>query len=131
MLPLATSTYTIHRLTSLAATPARDPYGEGYGSATDGPGAGEPAAYRDIARGVRGVVGGPVGFSAPIGGKQEEVTYRLDLDPTDITYNDEITDETSGQRYRVVWATRRTGMGLNHSVGAVRTVRGDAQGPVT
>lgn len=131
MLPLATTTLTIHRPTVLvnAGTSERDPYGEGYGSTTDGPGPQNAAGYTDTATGVRGHIGGPSGREKDVGGSQESVSWAFSADPCDVDHDDEITDETTGTRYRVVWVAKRgsTGLGLDHVYGAVRTVKGGAQ----
>jgi len=128
-LPLATTTFTIHRLVALVslADPLRDPDGAGYGTESDGPGPLDTSAYEDVASGVRGTVSGPGGGEQDVGGSQELVSWRIDLDPCDLRHDDEITDEQTGVRYRVTWAVPRNGLGLDHMTGAVRTVKGAAQ----
>jgi hypothetical protein len=127
-LPLATTTFTIHRQVVLSSTPAviRDPDGEGYGTSTDGPGPTDPAAFTVIETGIRGAVGSPGGSERDSGGSVESVTWSINLDPCDITHNDEITDEQTGVRYRVEWIIPRKGLSLDHMKGSVRTVKGAA-----
>jgi hypothetical protein len=127
VLPLATTTFTIHRLKVLVAdVVTRDPYGAGYGTATDGPGPQDPAAYEVVRTRVRGTVTAPGGSERDVGGSQERVNWSINLDPCDIRHDDEVTDEQTLVRYRVSWVVPRKGLGLDHVTGSVRTVKGEA-----
>lgn len=109
-LPLATTTITIKRV--LADLSTTDPY-----EAT--------AVPETIASGIRAHISSPSG-SELVGGadSQESVTFRLDCDPTDLAHTDIVTDETTGQDYRVTWARSRSGLGLDHVEAGLLQVTG-------
>lgn len=124
--PLWTTTFTVLRLKVLVDAAVRDPDGEGYGTSTDGPGPLNPAAYEVILTGVRGAIAAPGGSERSVGGSQESVTMAINLDPGDIRHDDDLVDDQTGARYRIVWITARSGVGMDHLKGAVRTVKGAA-----
>lgn len=69
---------------------------------------------RQIAAGVRAVIGSPSGQELNDGGTSEIVTVRLQCDVTDLRHDDEVVDDLTGVEYVVIWAKRRTGLGVDH-----------------
>lgn len=63
------------------------------------------------------------------GATQEIVTFRLSCDPTDLTNDDVVRDEQSGEEYEVLWARHREGLGLSHTQAAMRQVSGVVSHP--
>ncbi len=72
-------------------------------------------------------IGSPTGDDVAVGGDKELVTavllapVRLDLQHVDL-----IVDRRTGERYRVVWTRRRTGLGLSHARAGLAAVKGGA-----
>ena len=62
------------------------------------------------------------------GGAQEVVYFRLSCDPTDIRYEDQVRDETTGEVYEVEWARQRIGLGLDHTQCGLKQVAGVVSG---
>ncbi|GAA1712389.1 hypothetical protein GCM10009765_71860 [Fodinicola feengrottensis] len=125
MLPLSTSTYTVQRPQVLASMSAGlDPYGEGYDLDTSPPHAQAAALYATVSTGVRGHLGSPGGSERDVGGSQENVTFLLALQTTDVTHDDQVLDEADGSRYLVSWVVQRRGLGMAHVQAGVRSVKG-------
>lgn len=110
MIPLATTTITVSRV-------PRDPTRDGYDTA--------PAAVPVVA-GLRAHIGSPSGSQNIATGDRTVVTFALDADPADIQADDTVTDDTTGQTYRVIWARSRVALGLDHVQGAIEQVGGAA-----
>ncbi len=110
MIPHATTTIRVERPTP-AIEDERDPY--------------EPVkvpAGLPIAEGVRAVIGVPSGRADRIGGNRQHVEYTLTADPVELTANDIVVDESSGERYKVDWVITRPGIpgtGLEHVTGGL------------
>lgn len=83
--------------------------------------------FAPIASGVRAVVSSPRGAEQNQNGSSEDVSFRLDCDPTDLRHDDRITDETTGETFEVTWTRRRVGLGLDHTVADLRIIT-DAAG---
>lgn len=109
MLPLTTTTIAVSRI---PASATRDDYD------TD-------PAPSTIATGVRAHIGQPSGAEVNAGGSREEVTFRLDCDPTDLAHTDRVVDETTSAAYDVIWARSRAGP-LDHIEAGLRQVSGEA-----
>lgn len=105
MLPLTTTTITIHRLAS-----GVDPY--------------ESENWATVATRQPATISNPSGASREIGGDQQTVSATLYTDgEVDLRHEDHITDETTGLRWRVTWVTPRYELGLSHiRAGIERTV---------
>lgn len=104
-LPLATTTITISRSDQDGTKDALD-----------------TLTYSDVVTGIRAVVSAPRGAETNTGGSEEDVTFRLDCDPTDLRHGDRVTDETTSETFEVVWTRRRIGLGLDHTVADVRKI---------
>lgn len=111
MLPLTTTTVDVDR-----PTPNADPD--------------EPGTLLRLYTGLSGHVGSPNGDSLVANGHQELVDAVLYVDLTDppLSASDVITDLTTGDTYRVTWARRRQGIGLDHQAAGLRSVIGAALG---
>lgn len=72
--------------------------------------------YSTLATGVRAVISSPSGSETNAGGSSEQVSFRLNCDPTDLRHDDRIVDEATGDIYMVTWTRRRVGLGLDHTV---------------
>lgn len=94
------------------------------------PGAGrenyEAALFTVVASHVRAHIGNLSGLERLQGGSAERVTFRLDADPVDLKATDEIVDEVTQERYRVVWSKQRHGLGLDHVEAELRQGTGVA-----
>lgn len=104
-IPLATTTITVERRGSESAnyeTPTLTP----------------------IASGVRAVIGSPSGVTSRQGGSREAVTFRLNSDLVELDAECEVTDDKTADRYLVVWAKQRRGLGLDHTVAELQQVTG-------
>lgn len=77
-----------------------------------------------VYEGVRAVISAPGGTEQLRGGSQEDVTFGLNCDPVDLLATDQVQDEATDALYEVVWAERRYGLGLDHTVGALRRTTG-------
>lgn len=104
MIPLATTTVTVHR---------QDPE-EIHGEPTFS--GDSPPDMQVVASGVRANIGLPTGVGNRGGTERSNVNYvvQLDLFDGELTRLDEIEDERTGIRYEVQWAMKRTGLGMDH-----------------
>jgi hypothetical protein len=109
VIPLATTTITIERPRG-----DEDPY--------------DTPVVRPQVTGVRAVIGSPSGRDHIIGGDQSVVTAKLNCDLCDLRHYDEVIDDTTGDRYSVVWVRRRVALGLDHLAAGLNTVEGQAGG---
>lgn len=94
MIPLSTTTVTVED----AATP--EPY--------------ETTTYATRASGVAAHISGASGQERAGSDGVERIDAVLLADTT-VERGDRVTDETTGTVYRVVWATVRVGLGLDHT----------------
>jgi len=97
MIPIATTTIAVLRSDQ-----------DGTQDAIDG------VTLSTLATGVRAVIGSDSGTETNAGGSSEQVSARLDCDPTDLRHVDQVTDEATGETWHVTWVRRRRGMGLDH-----------------
>lgn len=72
--------------------------------------------------GIRAHISTPSGTETVDGGSRADVVYRLDADPCDLTHADRVLDEDTSITYEVVWAAKRRGLGLDHTVADLRVV---------
>lgn len=111
MLALSTTTVTIDR-----------PNGDGDPYET-------PAAPTTIGSGVPAHISSPTGADARVGGAEELVDAVLLIDDTPaLARVDIVTDELTGEAYRITWTRRRTGLGLDHQKAGLVAVKGGANG---
>lgn len=95
MIPLATTTVTILRPAS------GDPY--------------ETASASTVATGIGAHISAPSGAEIDRGGQLERIDAVLLVDAgTDLEHTDEVTDDATGDEYRVAWVRARRGLGLDH-----------------
>lgn len=74
-------------------------------------------------------ISSPVGIETLLGGNRDSIDARLHLDPTPaLNTRHTVTDDVTGDAYRVVWVQRRTGLGLDHQIAGLRRVEGAAGG---
>lgn len=106
-IPLALTQITVTR-----ANPADD---DGYDPT--------PATPITVAAGVRAAITSPSGVAVLTGGTRAEYTVVLNCDPCDVRAGDMVTDGT-GQKYQVLVAWPRIGLGLDHIEGRMRYVTG-------
>lgn len=111
MIPVSTTTITVERREqAISGQPEeadQDPWDTGY---FDAP---APTSFETVAEGVRAViaVGGGQYAGREVGpGTSEAVNFTLSCDPTDLSYLDEVIDETTGQRYSVEWSITNPGI---------------------
>lgn len=83
-------------------------------------------SFSTVVEGVRATFVGPGGTEQHVGGEQETVGAGLRCDPCDLTHRDEVVDESTGDRWEVLWAETRRALGLDHMVVGVRRVQGVA-----
>jgi hypothetical protein len=107
-IPLATTTIRVLRI---AADAHRDP--------TDA----APVATV-IASNIRAQISSPFGRERNMGGTQEVVEFSLSCDPVDLDNLDQVEDQTTGERYEVVWARQRVGFNLDHTRAGLKQVAG-------
>lgn len=107
-IPLATTTVAISRVPP-------DSTRDGYDT--------QPAADT-IATGIRAHIGNPSGSQNITVGDRTVVRFAITTDPTDLQADDTVTDEWTGDTYRCVWARRRSGLGLDHTTGALEQIAG-------
>lgn len=89
----------------------------------------QPATYNAFAQNRRAVVHSQAGQERVLGGQQEDVLGRVDLDPgEDIRHYDRVYDRGTGHTWEVVWVRLRQGFGLDHIEAGVRWVSGAARG---
>lgn len=106
MLPLTTTTVTIERW-SLDFPGERDTLAEGVAGVVGNVTGREIYAYKGLA---------PSGWDTMLDAKAN-----LPIIP--LTYNDLLTDDATGLVYRVLWATPRIGLGLDHLECGLSTYR--------
>jgi hypothetical protein len=93
---LTTTTVTVTRPT------AGDPYETSAGSTTP-------------ATGIAAHIGSASGSEIDRGGQLEQVDAVLLADPAlDVRHTDLVTDDVTGEQYRVAWVDERQGLGLSH-----------------
>jgi len=113
MIPIATTTISVLRDTAVDDT--TDPY--------DAADSGQPET---VASGVRAVISSPTGRERNIGGTQSQVEFSLSCDPIDLQHTDIVHDDATNLDYQVVWVTRRSGLGLEHTRAGLKMVEGIA-----
>jgi hypothetical protein len=86
----------------------------------------EAATLTAVAAGVRAHIGTPAGTEFLRGGTRETVTFHLDCDPVELDSECEVVDDQTGERYQVIWAKARRGLGLDHVAADLRQVSGVA-----
>lgn len=121
---IATTTITVRRPTATAQS--ADPWGDGYGTPPqpDGGDSGQPTV---VSAGVRATIAPGSARGTEGGGQSESADFRLMCDPIDLSYLDEITDETTGATYRVAWALSTPGVaGLGNTIAGLTTTKGQA-----
>ena len=106
-LPFATTTLTVSRVPP-------DSTRDGY----------DPQPAPTVLATVRGVIGNPSGSQNITAGDRTVVTFPFRTDPTDITADDTLLDNTNGLTYRVRWARNRYGLGLDHVEGECEQIQG-------
>lgn len=109
MIPLAVTTIAIRR-----PPPDDDPLEQG--------------PKRLMETGIRAVIGSPSGADLMAGGDRSVVAARLTADPCDLRPSDEVQDETTGDRYQIVWVRTRQGYGLDHVAAGLSEVVGAPNG---
>lgn len=109
MLPFATTTITVFR-----------PVPE---DLDDEPYSGERDRFTSAHDGVRAVIDPPTGRDQVAGGEQDIWDSLLNCDPIDLHRLDEVMDETTTARYRVVWVWTIAG---DHTEAGLRIVQGEA-----
>lgn len=125
MIPLATTKITVRRPTS--GEQSADPWGDGYDAPPDPPPAVEGQG-EVVAEHVRATISTGSARGSFVGGESESAEFRLVCDPTDLTYLDTVTDESTGTTYRVAWANTTPGVaGLGHTVAGLTTEKGQTQ----
>lgn len=108
-LPLATTTVQIIETTS-----SGDPYEAGSPSLVE---AAAPA-----------VIGSPSGRDRAVGGEQAIIDAAASVDSDKVTHTSQLVDNVTGDRWAVVWAMRRPGLGVDHQRVGLRRVDGGASG---
>lgn len=99
----------------------QDPYGDGYGTASD-----IPNQWATVATGIQATIT-PSSGETIRPGDTEEVNYKLDADPCGLLHNDRVIDDATGEIYAVEWAHTspgprgRTTAGLRTFAGAYTT----------
>lgn len=67
-----------------------------------------------VVSGVRAVVSGPSGSEIVTAGASEIESASLRCDPCDLRHGDTVTDDSTGDVWRVTYARKRVGMGIDH-----------------
>lgn len=107
-LPLTTTTISVLR----NAGGSQDPYDEKL----------PPTA---IATGIPAHISTSSGDETVQGGSQEVTEFRLDCDPTDVTFLDQIKDERTNEVYEVRWTRSRVDLpGLEYVQAGLKKVEG-------
>jgi len=105
-LPLTTTTVTIERIPDDV-----DPY--------------ETATLTVVGLNVPAVVSGSSGAGLDVGGAQETLSAKLFTEQdVDLKKSDQVTDDTSGEVWRVLWVRERYELGLGHKVAGLEAVEG-------
>src|SRR5688500_14340017 len=110
MLPLATTTITVKRV---PADTDRDAYDE------------KPAEITAHS-GIPAHFSSPSGREIMRGGSQEVIDRHLDCEIIDLKHTDHVIDEQTDERYQIVWAHKRMGLGLDRIEAGVKRVEGRA-----
>ena len=109
--PLATSSYTVLRASNI-----------------DGD-SGDELTFDTVASGIRGTNMFYSGSSSVAYGQRERVDVRIAMDPGfEIQQYDYIADEQTGDQWRVAWARKRVGLGLEHTLVGCYEITGVARG---
>lgn len=110
-LPLSTTTVTVTRRVRAS--------GQDLTRAT-------PAAPTTVCpAGTRAHIGQPSGRAPERAGQQETVDAVLHVDTTvELAQHDDVADAATGTAWRVIWARRRQGLGLDHVEAGIRRVTG-------
>lgn len=77
-----------------------------------------------VSTGTRAHISAPSGRANTIGGEQEAVELRLYCPIIDLVHTDIVIDETTDERFQVVWKKQRNGLGLDHIVAGLKLVDG-------
>lgn len=123
MIPIATTTIRVERPLSVSTPAEEDPYGEGYDDEAGGD-TNDWGKSVVVASGVRATIGQPGGSEINAGGSQSVVTHKVNCDPCDMTYLDVVVDESTGERFDVVWSKSVTGLGLDHVTATLKMTAG-------
>jgi hypothetical protein len=111
MLPLATSTFTIERASNI-----------------DGD-SGDPLTFSTVDSGVPGTSMFYSGSASVAHGDRERVDARIALDiDYALEHTDVLTDEQTGDVWKVAWVRKRIGLGLDHYIVGCYQVTGTARG---
>jgi len=89
----------------------------------------ETADTVEVAVGVPAHISSPSGGDRRVGGDSMVIDAVLFV-PTDtpLTRADTITDDTTGDEWRVTWVQRRVGLGLDHQKAGLVTTQGASNG---
>lgn len=80
-----------------------------------------------IGAGIPAHIGSPTGYDTRLGGEREVVDAALVIDATPaLVAWDEIVDESTSERWQVVWVRQREGLALDHQRAGLRAVKGAA-----
>lgn len=89
----------------------------------------ETASEPTVASGVPAQISQPSGQEIDQGGEYERVdAVLLCLPNTDLTHTDLVTDDGTGNEYRVAWVRQRQGLGLDHTKAGLVAHDGAANG---
>lgn len=89
----------------------------------------EAAAESTVASGVEAHISQPSGAEVDEGGQLERIDAVLLVGPgVDMTHTDLITDQGTGNEYRVAWVRERQGLGLDHTKAGLVAFDGGANG---
>ena len=108
MIPLATTTITVRRVT---ADDTRDGYDV------------RPAP-EDVATGVRAHLSSPSAREERAGGSRQTTVARLLCDPVELLHTDTVVDDTTGVEYAVTGVETHVGLGLDHTAAQLLLVNG-------
>lgn len=109
-LPLATTAVTIERPET-----GIDPF--------------EDQLWSVVDSSVVGTISGSSGSGRDVGGAQQTLSARLFVNEgTDVRKADRVTDEVSGDVWRVLWVRKRYELGLGHIVAGLEAVEDAADG---
>ena len=108
MIPLTTTTVTVHRV-------AVDPIRDGYDPL--------PAPVV-IAAAVPAHISAPGGDEDRDGGTRELTAARLLCQTTDLLHTDRVVDDSTGITFEVLAVQHRRGLGLDHTVADLQRITG-------
>lgn len=109
MIPLATTTITVLR------PPPEDVDAEPYSGT-------ETTGLQPVAVAVRAVISRPTGREQLAGAEQAIGDLHLVCDLVDLHHLDSVSDDTTGERYRVVWTFTYPG---EHTEAGLRRIQGE------